>query len=73
MQKNIEGFLEKLSELSLSYGITIGGCGCCGSPYLTDINGETEINGLQHDELTWEDNHYILKNVYETPEEMKAE
>ena len=24
-------------------------------------------------ELTWEDNHYILKNIYETPEEMKAE
>ena len=27
MQKNVEGFLEKLSELSLSYGIAIGGCG----------------------------------------------
>ena len=32
MQKDVESFLEKLSELSLSYGIAIGGCGCCGSP-----------------------------------------
>lgn len=52
MQKDIEGFLEKLSELTLSYGIIIEGCGCCGSPYLIDITGDTEINGLQHDELS---------------------
>lgn len=62
MKKDVEGFLEKLSELSLSYGIAIGGCGCCGSPYLIDRDGNTEINGLQHDELIWvDDDHYELK------------
>lgn len=72
MKKDVEGFLEKLNELTLSYGIVIGGCGCCGSPYLLDRDGSTEINGLQHDELTWIDDHYELKNIYETPEEVES-
>jgi hypothetical protein len=29
-------FLEALSALSRQYGIIITGCGCCGSPYLTE-------------------------------------
>lgn len=69
MRKDIESFLEELKNLSLKYEIVIGGCGCCGSPYLANIDGETEINGKQQDELTWEDGQYILKNVYETPVE----
>lgn len=31
-------FLFELAELTRKYGIVIGGCGCCGSPFLT--NGE---------------------------------
>lgn len=74
MGKDVQGFLEKLSELTMIYGIAIGGCGCCGSPYLMDRDGNTEINGLQHDELIWvDDDHYELKNIYETPEEMIGE
>lgn len=72
MKKDVEGFLEELKELTLSYGIVIGGCGCCGSPYLLDRDGSTEINSLQHDELTWIDDHYELKNIYETPEEVES-
>lgn len=72
MKKDVENFLKELDNLTLKYGITIGGCGCCGSPYLLDINGNTEINGLQHDELTWVDDHYELKNVYETLEEVEV-
>ena len=65
MEKDVQGFLEKLSELTMAYGIAIGGCGCCGSPYLMDRDGSTEINGLQHDELIWvDDDHYELKNIY---------
>lgn len=30
-------FLAELTELSLKYGIEIGGCGCCGSPHLSDL------------------------------------
>lgn len=28
------GFLTELTALTQKYGITLGGCGCCGSPYL---------------------------------------
>lgn len=28
-------FLEELSELSRKHGFVVGGCGCCGSPYLS--------------------------------------
>jgi hypothetical protein len=38
-----EKFLEELSELTRKYGITIGGCGCCGSPWLMEMeDGETD-------------------------------
>lgn len=38
--KNQEAFLRELSELSRKYGIAIDGCGCCGSPWLYDADGE---------------------------------
>jgi hypothetical protein len=41
-------FLRELSELSKKYGITIWGCGCCGSP---GVDGA----GTSLDELTWND------------------
>ena len=34
----IEQFLEELAELSEKYNLAIGGCGCCGSPYIYTIN-----------------------------------
>ena len=30
-----EGFLRELTELSRKYGLYIGGCGCCGSPWVS--------------------------------------
>lgn len=30
-------FLKELTALTRRYKIDIGGCGCCGSPFLTDI------------------------------------
>ncbi len=30
-----KAFLAELSQLSNKYGVGIGGCGCCGSPFLT--------------------------------------
>lgn len=30
-----QAFLSELSELTKRHKITIGGCGCCGSPFLT--------------------------------------
>jgi hypothetical protein len=36
----LKEFLKELSDLTLKYDITIGGCGCCGSPYLSQGHGE---------------------------------
>jgi Zn-finger nucleic acid-binding protein len=33
-------FLDELTKLSDRYGVVIGGCGCCGSPWLDKLNGE---------------------------------
>jgi hypothetical protein len=33
-----EAFLRDLHELTQMHGIAIGGCGCCGSPYLYEVN-----------------------------------
>jgi len=47
-------FLKELAELSRKHGILIGGCGCCGSPYLYEdpaLNGKYRTNG--DDDLSW--------------------
>lgn len=36
-----EKFLVELAKLTQKYGISIGGCGCCGSPWLA----QTEKKG----------------------------
>jgi GTPase involved in cell partitioning and DNA repair len=33
-----EALLADLTELSRKHGIKIGGCGCCGSPYFTEMD-----------------------------------
>ena len=38
MNKNIESFLKELTALSRKYNLEIGGCGCCGSPWIYEIN-----------------------------------
>ena len=40
MEKSIENFLTEISDLTKKYGFIIGGCSCCGSPYITTINSE---------------------------------
>lgn len=37
---NLEQFLRELSELSAKYDLWIGGCGCCGSPYIITGDGK---------------------------------
>lgn len=70
MQKDVEGFLKELTELTHKYGIQIGGCGCCGSPYLLELNsGNTAVNGLQHDELTWTEEGYVMNSIYQADED----
>jgi len=36
-QDQKDAFLAELTELSRKHRIAIGGCGCCGSPWLFDL------------------------------------
>ncbi len=42
-EKAVEAFLKDLTKLSLKHGITIGGCVCCGSPWL--MKHEKKLDG----------------------------
>lgn len=39
-QERSKLFLEELTQLSKKHRIAVNGCGCCGSPYLSDIPEE---------------------------------
>ena len=50
-----EEFLKDLAKLTRKHGFAIGGCGCCGSPFVLATNQKfghytVKENG---DELTW--------------------
>ena len=34
--QKLNKFLDELTELSRKHGFAIGGCGCCGSPWIYD-------------------------------------
>ncbi len=64
-KETITKFLNELSILTNKYGIIIGGCGCCGSPYLEKINFEDfNDNGEKwHQDLNYieETGKYIVE------------
>lgn len=37
-QNRIRQFTREYKELCEKYNLTISGCGCCGSPFLTDLH-----------------------------------
>lgn len=39
-KKDLDNFLSKLTDLTRKYKTAIGGCGCCGSPYIFRTEGE---------------------------------
>ena len=43
MECDVNGFLAELSALTVKYGVEVGGCGCCGSPFLMDIETSAEL------------------------------
>lgn len=52
MPDNVKEFLKELTELCDKYNIYIKGCGCCGSPWLEDLNG------TNYDNLTYSEGGY---------------
>jgi hypothetical protein len=51
---NTKKFLEELGKLSEKHGIVIGGCGCCGSPYIYDAQGKGVYTVNDDNDLKWE-------------------
>jgi hypothetical protein len=50
-----EAFLAQLTELTKRYRIKVGGCGCCGSPYLDDSDEPVEGSYRFGGQLMWQD------------------
>lgn len=49
-EKNLELFLLELAELTKKYNLEISGCGCCGSPYVTNPKGDFEVTLLEYED-----------------------
>ena len=59
MKNRFNDFLSELSELTIKYEISIGGCGCCGSPYIIDFKKQYQGDNLEFDD---KQQKYILEN-----------
>lgn len=38
----LEEFLKELTELTKKHGLAIGGCGCCGSPFIYEVKDKNK-------------------------------
>ena len=47
--RKLEMFLKELAELTDKYGFVINGCGCCGSPWIQDVDGKIVLECLDYD------------------------
>lgn len=43
----INEFLKELAILTEKYDVEIGGCGCCGSPWLEDLKFNKFVSGIK--------------------------
>lgn len=63
MENKREMFFKELTELTNKYGFSIGGCGCCGSPWVRDVNtGEYIADDLCYDESEKKYEYYDVLN-----------
>ena len=56
MEERIENFLKELTELTQKHELAIGGCGCCGSPYIMDMrtNKDLSFKGVEKVDLEYD-------------------
>jgi hypothetical protein len=62
--QSLAAFLEELSALTIKHGIRIGGCGCCGSPWVSKIEGVKTVPAGAHYVLD-EDGERLLFKMHE--------
>ncbi|WP_327385006.1 hypothetical protein [Streptomyces sp. NBC_01207] len=51
--ENLAGFLLELAELTARRRLVLGGCMCCGSPYLQPLD-RAEGEGVVHEDLAYD-------------------
>lgn len=61
-KEQMDAFVAELSALSEKHGITIGGCGCCNSPFLSDIEAAEKGGGYRIS-----DEHRVSQLEWEGP------
>ena len=44
-QRRVDRFLEGLAKLTEATGVTVDGCGCCGSPFSTSVSDRDAKGG----------------------------
>ncbi len=62
---DITNFLKELYALSIKYKIGIRGCGCCGSPFLSQLTGECNLGKIKYTKYTVDDSGDCLTLVEE--------
>ena len=71
LRERLIGFAKEYVTLCNKYNLTIDGCGCCGSPYLTEIEETKEakqfnlhtISGCDLSDITYRIEEYIAKKI----------
>lgn len=48
-REKVAFFLEKLADLQDETGVSIGGCGCCGSPYIDSFEYQVTVKHIDGD------------------------
>ena len=51
MDNKYDEFMEGLKELTLRTGVEIGGCGCCGSPFISHKDPNEKSN--EYYDIEW--------------------
>lgn len=60
-EDNVKSFLDELLILTKKYGIEIGGCGCCQSPWLTPIRDSEDR--IKHTPLKYTVKEMIVDDI----------